>query len=114
MAQIEVKKIKLNNGIEVPMIGFGTYRAEDKDSLSRALKCAIRNGYRHIDTAWAYDNEHIIGNTLHEIFEDPSYNVKRQDIFICSKVWNAFHSADLVRENLNDSLRKLKTSYLDL
>ncbi len=65
--------------------------------------------------AWIYDSEETIGKTLQQVYKDPEFGqLKREDIFVTSKVWNSFHSREKVRENLLDSLGKLQTSYLDL
>ncbi|XP_029166580.1 aldose reductase-like [Nylanderia fulva] len=104
------KKIKLKSGHEIPLVGLGTWRLQGKDKIREVLNSAIELGYRHIDTAYAYDNEEDIGSVLEEIFS--SGKVKRSDLFITSKLWNSFHSNP--SQGLERSLTALKLEYLDL
>jgi diketogulonate reductase-like aldo/keto reductase len=77
-----------------------------------AVKEAINSGYRHIDTAYRYNNEKGIGNAIKELISQN--HIKREDVFITSKVWNNFHSRPLVVEGLKLSLKNLGLEYLDL
>ena len=96
----------------IPNIGLGTSRITDQNILDDLLPSAIRYGYRHIDTAYSYDNEKQIGNTLKQMMSNNT--IKRDDIFITSKVWSTFHSRPKVVEAIRMSLSKLDLDYLDL
>ena len=104
----------LENGIKMPGVGFGTFASEGNEGETyRAVMCALKTGYRHLDCAWFYQNEGEVGDALKDFCkENPS--VKRSDIFICTKVWNHLHEPDEVKWSINSSLEKLKTDYIDL
>lgn len=104
---------KLSSGYEMPVLGYGTYRTEG-ESLVKSLKLAIQCGYRHIDTAWIYQNEKTVGATLKEVIEESHGKLKREDFFIVSKLWCTHHSRNAAREGLNESLKNLQLDYLDL
>ncbi|RDW65934.1 putative glycerol dehydrogenase (GldB) [Aspergillus mulundensis] len=108
------KTFKLNNGVTIPAVGFGTFASEGSSGETyRAVKKALETGYRHLDCAWFYQNEDEVGDGLRDFLkENPS--VKREDIFICTKVWNHLHRPEDVRWSIEDSLKKLKTDYVDL
>jgi len=100
-------------GFGIPQLGFGTYRSQG-DSLKDALKHAIKCGYRHIDTAYVYLNEDVIGRTLKEVIDESNGTLKREDFFLVSKVWCTHHSKQAVRQALQETLKNLQTDYLDL
>jgi len=103
------------DGYRIPMIGLGTYRTkEDKDALYKAVKFALQSGYRHIDTAWVYENEEVIGQAVKDAIAESNGELKREDLFLASKVWCTFHSKEKVRECLNASLTRLGVNYIDL
>jgi len=104
-------KILLNNGVEMPQVGLGTWMASPEHT-KEAIKHAVDAGYRHIDCAYVYQNEGPIGDAITELTEEGK--VKREDLFIVSKLWCTFHSKDKVKAGLQDTLQALKTSYLDL
>ncbi|KAL4808307.1 NADP-dependent oxidoreductase domain-containing protein [Aspergillus unguis] len=108
------KTFKLSNGVTIPGVGFGTFASEGSAGETyRAVKTALQVGYRHLDCAWFYQNEDEVGDGLRDFLkENPS--VKRSDIFICTKVWNHLHRPEDVRWSIEDSLKKLKTDYIDL
>uniref|UniRef100_A0A7S3LIT8 NADP-dependent oxidoreductase domain-containing protein n=1 Tax=Aplanochytrium stocchinoi TaxID=215587 RepID=A0A7S3LIT8_9STRA len=98
-------------GTKIPNIGLGTWLS-DPGKVYEATKEAINCGYRHIDEAWIYKNEDEVGKALKDKFEDGT--VKREDMFITSKLWNCFHRPELVEEGCKESLRQLGLEYLDL
>ncbi|KAJ5666012.1 Glycerol 2-dehydrogenase (NADP(+)) [Penicillium maclennaniae] len=108
------KTFTLNNGVKIPAVGFGTFASEgSKGETYNAVMCALRTGYRHLDCAWYYLNEDEVGDGIRDFLkENPS--VKREDIFVCTKVWNHLHRYDDVQWSINDSLKRLKLDYVDL
>jgi diketogulonate reductase-like aldo/keto reductase len=100
--------IKLNSGYEMPMVGLGVWRMDG--SIRDLLLSAIKIGYRHFDCAADYQNEAEVGEALEEAFK--SGLVKREDLFITTKLWNSDHGH--VLEACKDSLKKLRLDYLDL
>ncbi len=103
---------KLNSGYRIPMLGLGTWKSNIEDELQTAIKEAIRIGYRHIDCAKIYENEKVIGATLNELFEECV--VKREELFITSKLWNNSHAKEDVIPALKSTLKDLQLDYLDL
>lgn len=101
------QKIILNNNIEIPSIGFGTWQLSG-DICKKAVKTAFESGYNHIDTAEIYGNEEEIGNTIKES------NIPREELFLTSKVWQDKLNYERVIKSCNLSLKKLQTNYLDL
>lgn len=79
--ELQPKDITLNNGLKMPLVGLGTYLINDKDAIANAIVSA---GYRHIDTAWVYDTEEIVGQAVKELIEKGE--IKREDLFITSKM----------------------------
>ncbi|PKY05264.1 putative glycerol dehydrogenase [Aspergillus campestris IBT 28561] len=104
----------LNNGVKIPGIGFGTFASEGAvGETYKAVMCALKTGYRHLDCAWFYLNESEVGDALHDFLkENPS--IKREDIFICTKVWNHLHRPEDVAWSLESSLKKFRLDYIDL
>jgi len=100
-------KIRLNNDVEMPRFGLGTWKTKGKDAIN-AVKWAIEAGYIHIDTASLYGNEKEIGQAIKES------KIRREDIFITSKVWDSDQGFDPTLKALDISLKKLGTSYVDL
>mmetsp|Transcript_19999 Transcript_19999/g.25979 ORF Transcript_19999/g.25979 Transcript_19999/m.25979 type:complete len:330 (+) Transcript_19999:143-1132(+) len=98
-------------GSKIPNLGLGTWLSEP-GKVYEATKEAIDVGYRHIDEAWIYKNEEEVGKALAEKFADGT--VKREDMFITSKLWNCFHRPELVEEGCKESLKFLGLEYLDL
>ncbi|KAJ4770624.1 NAD(P)-linked oxidoreductase superfamily protein [Rhynchospora pubera] len=101
--------IKLSSGYEMPMVGLGVWRMEGK-SIRDLILSAIKIGYRHFDCAADYQNEAEVGEALEEAFK--SGLVKREHLFITTKLWNSDHGH--VLEACKDSLKKLRLEYLDL
>lgn len=99
--------VKLNNGIEMPLISFGVYQIPKEDT-KRCVLDAIKSGYRGIDTAQSYFNESEVGDAIVEC------GVPREEIFITTKVWIDHYGYEECKASVEESLRKLKTDYLDL
>ncbi|PGM49402.1 aldo/keto reductase [Bacillus sp. AFS053548] len=104
--------VKLNNGLEMPVIGLGVFQVEDGQVVIDSVKAAIRNGYRSIDTAAIYQNEEGVGQGIREALEENG--LKREDLFITSKVWNADLGYQSTIDAFELSLKKLGLDYLDL
>lgn len=102
-----MKRIKLNNGIEMPQIGYGVYQVSP-DECERCVSDALKTGYRMIDTAQAYHNEEGVGRAV------KNSGINRSDIFIVSKVWISNYGYEKAKASIDDSLRKLQTDYIDL
>lgn len=105
------KTVKLNNGVELPTVGLGTYNSP-KGQVEEAVKYAIDVGYRHFDCAWYYGNEAEVGTAIREKID--AGVVKREELFITSKLWNNFHAKELVIPKLKESLQNFGLDYLDL
>ncbi len=97
----------LANGIDMPAIGYGTYRM-DGDSAYDAVRMALKTGYRHIDTAAYYRNEEAVGRAVADS------GIPRSDVFVTSKLWNDFHSYREAKVQFERSLSALGFDYLDL
>jgi alcohol dehydrogenase (NADP+) len=106
-----MKSITFSNGDQMPIIGLGTWKSKPGEVL-QAVLWAIEAGYRHIDCAAIYDNEKEVGNALSKAFKDGI--VKREDLFITSKLWNSNHRLDDVVPALKKTLKDLQLEYLDL
>ncbi|EPB66544.1 oxidoreductase, aldo/keto reductase family protein [Ancylostoma ceylanicum] len=107
-----VETIKLSSGGCMPVLGLGTWLSTDEGELTAALRTALDSGYRLIDTAFVYQNEAVIGNVLQEYFK--SGKLKREDIFITSKLPLTAHAPEDVEKCLNMQLKALQIDYLDL
>ena len=101
------RSFKLNNGTSIPAIGFGTWRAPPHE-VEVAVEQAIRAGFRHIDCAPIYRNEGEVGRGIKKS------GVKREDIFITTKLWNTKHDPKDIEGALDQSLKDLGTTYVDL
>eukprot|EP00347_Sterkiella_histriomuscorum_P008628 403344368 len=100
------KEYTLLNGVKMPYIGLGTFQMESKDSIVHAVE---KEGYRHIDTAWVYNTEHLVGEALEEVFAKGV--IKREDIFVVTKIHpRQFMEAE---QTLKESLSRLKLDYVD-
>jgi len=104
----------LSNGAKIPVIGLGTFGSDNysNDQIAQAVKFAIELGYRHIDCASVYGNEKVIGEVLSELMGNGT--VKREVLWITSKVWNNMHGEGDVIKSCKQSLADLQLNYLDL
>jgi len=100
--------VKLNNGIEMPMLGFGVFQVKDGNQCIEAVKTALAAGYRSLDTASVYGNEKSVGTAMKES------GVPREEIFLTTKVWNEVQRTGDVEEAFKQSLSDLQTDYIDL
>ena len=99
--------IKLNNGVEMPTLGYGVFLVSPEE-CERCVSDALEVGYRMIDTAQAYQNEEGVGNAWRKS------GIKREDIFLVTKVWIANNGEEKAAKSIDESLRKLQTDYIDL
>lgn len=102
-----MKTIELNNGIGMPLLGYGVFLVSPKD-CERCVRDAIRTGYRLIDTAQAYYNEEGVGAAIQ------ACGVPREELFLVTKVWISNSGEEKAARSIDDSLRKLRTDYVDL
>jgi diketogulonate reductase-like aldo/keto reductase len=101
-----MKYVKLNNGVEMPQLGLGTFLSNDAAQCEQTILDALSLGYRLIDTAQGYGNEAFIGNALAKC------DVPREELFIVTKVW--FKNHERCRETVMQSMKDLQVNYLDL
>ena len=104
----KIKTVKLNNGVEMPLEGFGVFQVPDPDVCERAVLDAIATGYRLIDTAAAYMNEEAVGKAVAKC------GVPREELFITTKLWVQDASYEGAKAAIETSLQKLGLSYIDL
>lgn len=103
-----MQTVKLNNGIEMPIIGFGVFQIPDAAECERCVIDAIHTGYRLIDTAASYMNEQAVGNAI------KNCGVNRKELFITTKLWVQDHGYENTKKSFQNSLNKLQLDYLDL
>jgi 2,5-diketo-D-gluconate reductase A len=103
-----MQKIILNNGIEMPILGFGVYQIPDANECERSVLNAIQTGYRLIDTAAAYMNEKAVGNAIRKS------GVAREELFITTKLWIQDAGYETTKKAFEHSLELLQLDYLDL
>ena len=104
--------VTLNNGIKMPSVGYGTFRVKDSDELASIVTLAIKEGYRHIDTAHIYGNEESVGRGIKSAIDEGI--VTREELFVTSKVWNDGLTYVDTLAAYEESIRKLGLEYLDL
>ena len=98
----------LNNGIKMPMVGFGVFQIHDAKTTQTVVEEAIKTGYRLIDTAQVYGNEEAVGKAI------KASGVPREELFITTKLWISDFSYEAAKDAFNESLRKLDLDYVDL
>lgn len=103
-----MQTIKLNNGVEMPILGFGVYQIPDEAECEKAVLTALETGYRLLDTAQAYNNERSVGNAIKKSGLD------RKDIFLVTKIWISNAGYEKAKKSIEESLKKLQTDYIDL
>lgn len=102
-----METVKLNNGIEMPILGYGVYQVSPEE-CERCVTDAISVGYRSIDTAQAYHNEEGVGNAISKC------GIPREELFITTKVWISNAGYEKAKASIDESLRKLQSDYIDL
>ena len=98
----------LNNGVKMPVVGFGVFQVKDEEECKRVVLDAIDAGYRLIDTAQSYGNEEAVGKAIQET------NVPREELFITTKVWISNYGYEKAKASVEESLKKMQLDYLDL
>ena len=101
------KTFRLSNGVTIPAVGYGSFLSTEKNGI-QTIKDALDAGYRYIDTALFYRNEHEIGQAIAE------YGIDRRELFICSKVWPTELGEDKTAASFEQSCKALGTDYLDM
>lgn len=107
MEELRMEYVTLNNGIKMPVLGYGVYQVS-KEECERCVLDAISVGYRSIDTAQAYGNEEAVGNAIRKC------GVPREELFITTKVWISNGGYEKAKASIQESLEKLQTEYIDL
>ena len=99
---------KLNNGVRIPRLGLGVYQSPPGQPTMKAVEYALKVGYRHVDTARIYGNESDVGAAIRES------GIKREDVFVTTKLWNSDQGYETALDACNESLKRLGLKYLDL
>ena len=107
LSAINMETLRLSNGIEMPMIGYGVYQV-DPAECERCVSDALKTGYRMIDTAQAYHNEEGVGAAV------AKSGIARDELFIVTKIWISNYGYDRAKASIDESLRRLGTDYIDL
>lgn len=98
----------LNNGVKIPVVGFGTWQTPDGEVAEKSVLAALNSDYRHIDTAAAYGNEESVGRAIKKS------GIRRDELFVTTKLWNSDHGYENTKKAIDTSLMKLGLDYLDL
>lgn len=108
----QIPCLELNDGNSMPVLGIGTAGSDAKEKAYEATKMAIKAGYRHIDTAWIYETEKLVGRAIRECIEEGI--VTREELFVTTKLWLSFFGENRARVGLRHSLVRLQLDYVDL
>lgn len=103
-----MKNVRLNNGVEMPILGFGVYQIPDYNECKKSVLQALETGYRLIDTASAYQNEKAVGDAIKES------GIDRKELFITTKLWITETGYEKTKKSFEESMEKLQLDYLDL
>lgn len=103
-----METVKLNNGVEMPILGYGVFQIPDEKECEKSVRDAIETGYRLIDTAAAYMNEVAVGNAIRQS------KIAREDLFVTTKLWVQDTGYEKTKKAFEKSLNKLQLGYLDL
>lgn len=103
-----MKNVRLNNGMEMPILGFGVYQIPDYNECKKSVLQALETGYRLIDTASAYQNEKAVGDAIKES------GIDRKELFITTKLWITETGYEKTKKSFEESMEKLQLDYLDL
>ena len=109
--ELRCRKIPLNNGRDIPGLGFGTLIPDPRDTL-RATRTALEIGFRQFDCSERYRNEQAVGEAIQDVLREGS--VRRDDLFIATKLWNNHHRPERVKPAFEASLKALRLDYVDL
>jgi 2,5-diketo-D-gluconate reductase A len=105
---IDMQHVKLNNEVEMPMVGFGVFQVKDLAECERSVTDAIQTGYRLIDTAQSYENEEAVGRAIRKS------GLPREQLFITTKLWIQSDGYEGTKKAFEKSLKRLQLDYLDL
>ncbi|RNF16515.1 prostaglandin f synthase [Trypanosoma conorhini] len=100
--------VKLSNGVAMPQLGLGVWKSAQGEETVHAVQCAVKAGYRHVDTAAVYKNEESVGKGI------AACGVPREEIFVTTKLWNADQGYEQAQKGFATSLKKLGLTYVDL
>src|SRR3954462_145254 len=103
-----MQRVTLNNGVEMPILGFGVFQIADQKECEHSVSDALSVGYRLIDTAASYGNEEAVGNAI------KNSGIAREELFITTKLWVTDAGYDATKKAFQRSLQKLQLGYLDL
>lgn len=103
-----MQTVKLNNGVEMPLLGFGVFQVTDLEECERSVLKAIQTGYRLIDTAASYLNEEAVGRAIRKS------GIRREELFVTTKLWIQSEGYEGTKKAFSNSLKKLQLDYLDL
>ena len=103
-----MQNVKLNNGVEIPILGFGVFQITDSTECERSVADAIQTGYRYIDTAASYLNEEAVGRGIKRS------GVAREELFITTKLWIQRNGCEGTKRAFENSLKRLQLDYIDL
>jgi 2,5-diketo-D-gluconate reductase A len=103
-----MNQVTLNNGVEIPLIGFGVFQIADAEECAQSVQDALEVGYRLIDTAQSYGNEAAVGEGIRRS------GIARQEVFVITKLWVSHAGYEAAKEAFADSLQRLQVEYIDL